>query len=464
MLGASPLAGFGRVRDVHRGGCLGYHENFARGDGFLQGCADRDDWTMKLIVVGLNHKTAPVALRERLAFPPEKIVSALARMLTLDGVREGVLLSTCNRVEFYGVTVQPEAGIATVRHWLAQHHDISPDTLFPHLYSHEADDAVRHGMRVAASLDSLVVGETQILGQMKQAYRDAMEAKAAGTMLSKFFHLAFRTAKRIRTETGIARHPVSIASVAVTLARKIFGRLEGHTCLLLGAGEMCELAARHLRAHGVTILVANRTLARAQRLAETFQGEAFALADREAILHRADIVIASTGSSTSLVTAAMVRAALKQRRQRPQFHIDIAVPRDLDPEIGDVDNAFLYDIDDLSKIVASNRDDRGQEVRAAEAMVTQAMPEFAQWLDTLDVVPTLVALRHQCEAMRDQALAKTVAGWPDLTPDEQQRLEALGRLLVNKMLHAPLSQLRKLAAEPDGTLYVDAARRLFKLE
>ena len=419
---------------------------------------------MKLIVVGLNHKTAPVALRERLAFPAAEIIPALMRLLALKDIHEGVLLSTCNRVELYCVCAHPDEGIATVSRWLAAYHAIETDDLYLHLYSYDGEEALSHGIRVAASLDSLVVGEAQILGQMKQAYRDASEAGTSGAVLNKFFHLAFQIAKRIRTETGIARHPVSIASVAVTLARKIFGRLEGHTCLLLGAGEMCELAARHLASQGVTILVANRTLSRAQQLAETFNGQAYALETRNEILYLADIVIASTGAAYHLVTPAMVRTALKQRRQRPQFYIDIAVPRDLDPEIGDVDNAFLYDVDDLSQIVTSNKSDRGQEIEVAESIIAQALPSFTQWLDTLEVVPTLVALRHKLETIRDQSLEKTVARWPDLTPEEQERLEAMVRLLVNKILHSPLSQLRRLASEPDGALYVDAVRKLFKLE
>ncbi|MBF0161932.1 MAG: glutamyl-tRNA reductase [Magnetococcales bacterium] len=419
---------------------------------------------MKLIVVGLNHKTAPVAMREQLAFPAPELVPALEQLLALEGMQEGVLLSTCNRVELYGICRSAEDGIETVARWLSSLRQVEQDKLQPYLYSHVDKEAMGHGIRVAASLDSLVVGEAQILGQMKQAYRTAVECGAAKTILNKFFHLAFQVAKQIRTETGIARHPVSIASVAVTLARRIFGNLEGHTCLLLGAGEMCELAARHLLSHGVTILVANRTLQNAQALAATFHGQAYALQQLDDILPLADIVLSSTGSPTPLVSAPSVRAALKKRRQRPQFYIDIAVPRDLDPKISDVDNAFLYDIDDLSKIASENQQDRHQERQAAENLVLQAIPAFSQWLETLDVVPTLVALRHKLESVRDQEVARMVAGWPDLSPEGQKRLETLGRLLVNKILHTPLSQLRLLAAEPDGALYVDAVRKLFELE
>ncbi|MBF0183816.1 MAG: glutamyl-tRNA reductase [Magnetococcales bacterium] len=419
---------------------------------------------MKLIVVGLNHKTTPVALRERLAFANEEYPAALSNLLQQEGMQEGLLLSTCNRVEIYAVCGDPDSGVATVSQWLAQSRSVDTDTLLPHLYHHIGNDAVQHGMRVAASLDSLVVGEAQILGQMKQAYREAVAIGSARTVLNRYFHLAFQVAKQIRTETQIARHPVSIASVAVTLARKIFGELDGHSCLLLGAGEMCELAARHLSAQGVRIRVANRTLSRAQALAESFQGQGYALDELATILPQADIIISSTGSTLPLVSAAMVRAALKQRRQRPQFYIDIAVPRDLDPKISDVDNAFLYDIDDLAKIVADNQKDRSREMVAAEGMILGAVPSFSQWLETLEVVPTLVALRQKMEQLRDQEVAKAIAGWSDLNPEGQKRLESMARLLVNKILHSPLSQLRQLATEADGSRYVDATRKLFELE
>ncbi len=419
---------------------------------------------MKLIVVGLNHKTTPVALRERLAFASEELPAALQQLVAQEGLGEALLLSTCNRVELYGVCRDPDSGVASASRWLALNRGVEIDTLLPHLYSHVGTEAMQHGMRVAASLDSLVVGEAQILGQMKQAYRDAVASGTSRTVLNRYFHLAFQVAKQIRTETEIARHPVSIASVAVNLARKIFGELDGHTCLLLGAGEMCELAARHLSAQGVRIRVANRTLARAQTLAASFQGEGYALEDLAAILPQADIILSSTGSTLPLVSAAMVRTALKQRRQRPQFYIDIAVPRDLDPKISDVDNAFLYDIDDLAKIVAGHQKERSQGMVAAEAMILGAIPAFNQWLDTLEVVPTLVALRQKVEQMRDQEVARAIAGWSDLNPDGQKRLEAMARLLVNKILHSPLSQLRQLASEPDGSRYVDATRKLFELE
>ncbi|GAB0058506.1 Glutamyl-tRNA reductase [Candidatus Magnetaquicoccaceae bacterium FCR-1] len=419
---------------------------------------------MKIVIVGLSHKTAPVAVRERLAFSNEELPGCLAELRDMPGLREVALLSTCNRVEIYAAGPQPDKTAASIRAWLVQNRALEAEQLEAHLYQLDDRDAVRHGFRVAASLDSLVVGEAQILGQMKQAYQLANEAATSGAILEKFFQHAFHAAKQVRNETGIARNPVSIASAAVSLARRIFGDLKGCRCLLIGAGEMCELAARHLVTDGVSILVANRTLSRAVALADAFGGDAFVLSDLEAHLDKADIILSSTGATGHVVTASMIKAALKKRRQKPQFLIDIAVPRDLDPAIGDLDNAYLYDIDDLTRIVENNLKDRGREMTAAEVIVEQRCLEFMRWLETLDLAPVLTALREKLEGIRDQEVARTLASWPDISPDEQKRIEQLGRLLVNKILHAPLSRLRHLAAEPDGDLYVDAARQLFQLD
>ena len=419
---------------------------------------------MKIFVLGLSHKTAPVSVRERFAIPAGDCGRHLQGLMALREIAEAVLVSTCNRLEIYGACRDPVVGGAVASRWLATENNVEADSLSTHLYTWEGLDAVVHGFRVAASLDSLVVGEAQILGQMKQAYREAQTAKSSGPVLNKFFHQAFQTAKRVRTETEVARNPVSVASAAVLLARRIFGSLQGHTGLLVGAGEMCELAARHLVAQGVRIVVVNRTLARAQALADSFDGEAQPLEALGSILHQADILIASTGADTYLVQASMVQAALKRRRQRPQFYIDIAVPRDLDPEIGNVDNAYLYDIDDLARIVSENQKDRGRAITDAEAIIAETAPLFIQWLDGLEVVPTLVALRHKLEAMRDLELAKALAGWPNLAEEDRKRVELLLRLLVNKILHPPLSRLRQLSAGEDGGLYVDATRKLFELD
>jgi glutamyl-tRNA reductase len=417
---------------------------------------------MQIIIVGLSHKTAPVSLREKVA-ARSQLEQQLQELVALESVAEAVLLSTCNRFEVYFSCEEYEAGTVAVQNWMAQSNSIELAELTPHLYIYREEAAINHGFRVAASLDSLVVGEAQILGQLKEAFQAATESETTGTILNKLFHRLFQVAKKIRTQTEIAKNPVSIASVAVTLARRIFGKLQEHTCLLIGAGEMCELAAQHLHSQGVKILVVNRTLENAQTLANQFSGEGFALSQLTTQLPRADIIISSTGASQLMVQADMVKAALKNRRQRPQFYIDIAVPRDLDPKIAKVDNAFLYDIDDLKQIVEDNKDDRGREVGAAELIIQEETPAFMQWLNSLAVVPTVVALREQMEIIRDQELAKLHKNWPDISSDEQKKLEQFARLLVNKILHKPLKHLHDIANEDDSWLYIDAVRKLFEL-
>lgn len=419
---------------------------------------------MKIIVVGLSHHTAPVTLREKVSETFDEQDQALHQLIALESLKESLLVSTCNRLELYAVCSEPETGIQAIQTWLAQRHGLDPVELTPHLYAHQDAKAIRHGFRVAASLDSLVVGEAQILGQMKQAFQEATEAGTAGRILQKFFQHQFQVAKKVRTQTGIARHPVSIASVAVNLARRIFGQLRGHTCLLIGAGEMVELAAQHLVSQGVSILVVNRTLDRAIHLANRYQGEGFDLTQLPAQLQRADIILSSTGASGLIVQADAVKSALKKRRQRPQFYIDIAVPRDLDPAIGQIENAFLYDIDDLKQIVDDNKDGRSREIDGAEQIVQEEAAAFLRWQESLSVVPTVVALREKMERLRDAELARLQREWPDLKEEEKKKLEAFSRLLVNKMLHPPLTRLRQMASEPDSELYVDTTRKLFELD
>ncbi|HIJ85018.1 MAG: glutamyl-tRNA reductase [Magnetococcales bacterium] len=419
---------------------------------------------MKILIVGLNHKTAPVAIREKIAPGDDQLTEWLQALTGLEGVEEGLVLSTCNRFEVWLVCSRVEYAQAVTIRLLAQKSHMAAESLEPHLYIHEGEAAVAHGYRVAASLDSLVVGEAQVLGQVKQAWQRASEAGSCGSVLGRYCHQVFRVAKKIRSETGLAKNPVSIASVAVSLARKIFGALEGHVCLLIGAGEMCELAARHLAGQGVRILVANRTLERAQELAGRFDGEAFGLCDLERRLAEADIIISSTGAMRPIVGADMVRAALRQRRYRSQFYIDIAVPRDLAPEIAQIDNAFLYDIDDLEKISRDNRKDRNQEVEAAEAIVRSGVAEFLTWARSLDVVPTLVALRKSLETIRDQEVEKALKGWTPLTQEDRERVANMARVLVNRILHVPLTQLREQGSGEDGASLVEAAKKLFRLD
>ncbi|MBF0610340.1 MAG: glutamyl-tRNA reductase [Magnetococcales bacterium] len=419
---------------------------------------------MKLAVIGISHKTAPIALREKLAFAGDGLVEQLAQLVTLPLVSEAAILSTCNRVEIYFATNEPEEGTRQVIQWLADHHGLNVADILQHTYQFSDEGAVRHGFRVASSLDSLVLGEPQILGQMKQAFQTAFNAGTTRHTLNRYFHRAFQVAKRVRSETAIAENPVSIAYAAVELARKIFGNLNNHTCLLVGAGEMCELAARHLVTHGIKqVLVTNRTYSRAVRLASEFDGQAFPMEELPSQLERADIILSSTGATTFVITPPMVSAALKRRRQKPMFFIDIAVPRDIDPQVGKLDSAFLYDIDDLNQIVENNRKERGQAAAAAEAIVAQETPEFLSWQESLSVVPAVVALRQYMEGIRDEELTKAFASWSTLPPQEQEKVAKLTRLIINKILHTPTSRLKSLSTSEDAPLYVETLRRLFNL-
>ncbi|MGN7613324.1 glutamyl-tRNA reductase [Magnetococcales bacterium HHB-1] len=420
---------------------------------------------MKIAIIGLSHKTAPVELRERFALSPGAYPEQLEKFASLESILESVILSTCNRSEFYFCTHNSDQGVAEVITWLSQISQISKEKLRPHLYTHIGEAAIQHGFRVAASLESQIVGEPQILGQVKEAYLIAQKKKTVALWLNKFFHKAFQVAKRIRSETTIAENAVSISYAAVQLAQKIFGDLNGLCCLLIGAGEMCELAARHLVNQGIgRVLVANRTLANAETLAAQFKGKAYALDQLDSILNQADIVISSTGAQAPIVTEKMVKRALKKRRQTPMFLIDIAVPRDIDPKINDVESAFLYDIDDLSQIVEDNRAERKKAALEAQKIILEESQRFIHWQKGLNVVPTIVDLREKLDRLREQEVKKLLKAWPQHTAEDQKRVEKLARALVNKILHLPLSDLKKRATEENGACYIDATRHLFKLD
>ena len=420
---------------------------------------------MKILTVGLSHKTAPVELREKLSFDKGEIPACLASLVAQPAIDGGVILSTCNRVEIYTVTADLAKAFQNIQNWLAQNRQVERQLLDDHLYMHEDLAACRHGFRVAASLDSMMVGEPQILGQLKEAYQEAVAAKTTNFFLNKYFQATFSTAKRVRSETTIAENAVSISYAAVELAKKIFGDLSGHSCLLIGAGEMCELAARHMIASGVTeVLVTNRTESRAANLATQLGGQSFPLPTLAENLHRADIILASTGSPDYLISAQMVKDAVKRRRHKPMFFIDIAVPRDLDPEIASVAGAYLFDIDDLEQTISTNKKIRDQAAAEAELIIDAEIINFTAWQSSLTSVPTIVALKKQLEDLRDQQLAATLANWPDHTAADKKRVEDMARLMVNKILHNPMTNLRKIANEEDAGLYVDTVRKLFSLD
>ena len=420
---------------------------------------------MNIVVVGLSHKTAPVEIREKVTFPADKMAGYLKDLTNRKGVSEGVILSTCNRVEVIAIVSHIQEGIEELKGFIAQSNGISSDILDNHLYSHTSEDGIKHVFRVASSLDSMVVGEPQILGQMKDAYQNALEHNVTGIILNKFFRKAFSVAKRVRTETNIASSAVSISYAAVELAKKIFGDLADKRVLLIGAGEMCELAAKHFVNSGIKeILVTNRTHSRAEKLAADFGGKALLFDNIELDLDEVDIILSSTGSPVHIINAAQVKQALKKRRNRPMFFIDIAVPRDIDPEINNLDNAYLYDIDNLQGVVQSNMKERAKEATAAEAIIAVEIGQFHKWLRTLDITPTIVSLREKLEGIRRQEIDKLLANLEELSDKQKKVIESATNAMINKVLHMPISNLKKMADTAEGDLHIDSARKLFDLD
>jgi glutamyl-tRNA reductase len=417
-----------------------------------------------IVLVGLNHHTAPVEIRERLAFANGQLESALRRLLAVDGVAEGAILSTCNRVEVVACGSDPATVGSALPGFLAREHGIPEALLAGHLYTHGGREAVRHLFRVAASLDSMVVGEPQILGQMKEQYAAAAAAGASGQVLHRCFHRSFSIAKRIRTETGIAEKAVSIGSAAVELARGIFDRFAEKSALLIGAGTMAELTARQLLSQGVgSIMVANRTFEHAIDLARDLGGMPVPWDRLARYLPLADLVIAAAGGEDFLLRRAAVDEAIRERRHRPMFLIDLAVPRSIEPDLNTLDNVYLYDIDDLEGVVSENRGARAREAAKAETMVEAEVDAFWRWFSSLDVVPTIVALRDKVEAIRRRELERSLAALGDVDPRQRAVIERLTTAIVNKVLHGPVTALRRHQADPAESFYVEAARRLFRL-
>ncbi|MBA1290061.1 glutamyl-tRNA reductase [Pseudomonas japonica] len=400
---------------------------------------------MAFLALGINHKTASVDVRERVAFTPEQLVEALQQLCQRTGTREAAILSTCNRSELY--IEQSSAQAEAVLEWLADYHQLSAADLRACAYVHEDADAVRHMMRVAAGLDSLVLGEPQILGQMKSAYAVAREAGTVGPLLGRLFQATFSAAKQVRTDTAIGENPVSVAFAAVSLARQIFSDLQRSQALLIGAGETITLVARHLHEQGVKrIVVANRTLERAKVLAEEFGAHAVLLADIPQELINSDIVISSTASQLPILGKGAVESALKQRRHKPIFMVDIAVPRDIEPEVGELDDVYLYTVDDLHEVVAENLKSRQGAAQAAEEMVAGGVNDFMARLRELAAVDVLRAYRRQGERLRDEELQKAQRLLAN-GGNAEDVLMQLARGLTNKLLHAPSVQLKKLSAE-----------------
>jgi glutamyl-tRNA reductase len=420
---------------------------------------------MHLTLVGLSHKTAPIEIREKLTFPAHRQADALSLLCSTDQVAEAVILSTCNRTEIYAVTAGEDSGVDAVIDFMAEYHDLDRHELIRYLYITRGEAVVKHLFRVVASLDSMVIGEAQILGQVKEAYDHSFENGASGRAFNRLFRQSFEVGKRVRTETEIGENAVSISYAAVELARKVFDSLEGRTILVLGAGKMSELTAKHLLSNGVkAVLVANRTYERAVELATRFDGEAIRYDDLFTRMAEADIVITSTAAQHYVITREAVAATLKARGGRPLFLIDIAVPRDIEPTVNDLSNVFLYDIDDLNGVVESNLEERMREARRAETIIEEEISTFLEWLESLEVVPTITAIRDKAEVIREAELGKALKRLGNLSEKDRQTVEALTCAITKKILHGPTERLRQAASTKDGYTVVETARRLYGLE
>lgn len=420
---------------------------------------------MNVFLVGVSHKTAPVNIRERLHFPESRLPEALSLLCSHYEFQESMILSTCNRVEVVACATAESDRVRQVKDFLCHFHQVSYDTLREFLYDFSHIDAVRHIFRVAASLDSMMLGEPQILGQVKNAFSTAQSAGTIGTMLSQLMGRAFFVAKRVRSETSIASSAVSISYAAVELAKKIFNELKGRTVLILGAGKMSELAAKHLATSGVSkVLVWNRTYQRAVELAEVFRGEAIRTEELFKHIERADIIISSTGSPSFILNRADGERIIHLRKNRPVFIIDIAVPRDVDPEINKVSNIFLYDIDDLRNVIDANLRQRQRAAQSAEEIVRQEVEFFLDHSRTRDATPAIVMLREHWETIRKEELAKSRKRLGDLSREQEAALESLTQSLMNKMLHGPTSELKRLSHQPAGQDHISAIKRMFGLK
>lgn len=410
---------------------------------------------MSILLVGVNHKTAPVEIRERLAFNDEACANGLRHLVDGDVVREGLIVSTCNRVEILSATAsdQLEFGAGRLTQFLDTSGRLPAGFLDQHLYRHTNEDAVRHLFRVAASLDSMVVGEPQVLGQVRHAYALAVRAGTAGRVLNRLVHHTFRVAKRVRNETGIAANAVSISYMAVELGKKIFDALKGCTVMLIGAGEMAELSARHLVNAGVSrVIIANRTEETARQVAEGFGAIAISLDQLDQFLTEADVVICSTGAPTYVLTEERTRKAVERRRNRPTCLIDISVPRNIDPNVGKIPNVFLFDIDDLESVISSNIREREREAERAELIVQSEAMQFQQKLRLMDVGPSIGALREKLQDMARAEMARQRKKLGPLTNDQEAAIESLLMSTVNKISHPILNQMRRFyeTGEPDA--------------
>jgi len=413
---------------------------------------------MSLITLGINHKTAPLELRERLAFTPQSLPEALLSLKKLDHVEEASILSTCNRTEIYCATT--EDNDQKIVQWFSQFHGLDADQFKEHLYIHSHEETIRHAMEVACGLDSMILGEPQIAGQMKAAYALANENGTIGQLLGKLYQRAFAVSKQVRTDTDIGSSPVSVAFAAVSLAKQIFGSLEKTTVLLVGAGETIELAARHLHAQGVEkIIIANRSIERAQKLADEFHGKAISLQHISDHLYHCDIVISSTASPLPIIGKGTVERALKQRKHEPIFMVDLAVPRDIEPEVSKLDDVYLYSVDDLKSVIEENMENRQQAAEQAREIIDIQVNHFLDWQRSLGAVDVIAQIRQQTQKLSEEVLNRAkkqlAAG-----QRAEEVLDYLAYTLTNKFLHQPSTHLRQ-ASQDDRDDILDIAQHLF---
>jgi glutamyl-tRNA reductase len=417
-----------------------------------------------IILIGINHKTAPVALREKLSFSRDDTLAALETLKQDPGIKEVLVFSTCNRTEILYVA-QKKGTVDAMISFLSCCKQIPAAEFVPALYILRKDEAVRHLFRVASSLDSMMVGEPQILGQIKQAYRTAVEAGTSGVLLNRMMHKSFSVAKKVRKETGIGDNAVSISYAAIELAHKIFSDLSTKTVMLLGAGEMAELAVEHLISHNVKqIRVCNRTFENALTLAKRFNGQALGFEERESALAQVDIIISSTGATGYVITADQVKKAMKKRQYQTLFFIDIAVPRDIDPAINKLSNVYVYDIDDLKTIVASNIEQRENETVKAERFVAEAVIRFRHWLDSLAIVPTIKAINDKVTVIVDMECDKTLSHLSHLPEADQDAIRRMTRAIASRVIHDPIVFLKNTGGHRDDSMYLNVARQLFNLD
>lgn len=418
---------------------------------------------MHLLLVGISHRTAPVELRERLDFQARGLENALTTLGNRHVASEAVIVSTCNRAELYAACEDLTAGRNAIADFISEYHGIDRSAVLPHVYDVTDLEAARHLFRVAAGLDSLVVGEPQILGQVKDAHTAAAAARTSGTFLNRLFHSSFAVGKRVRTETGLGSGAVSVSFAAVSLSKKIFGDIKGRNVLVIGAGEMGKLTALHMKSQGVHhVTIVSRTIAHAARTAEAIGGASAApWEELDTLLGAADIVITATGAATAILTKAHLEAVMRPRRNRPLFIIDIAMPRDVEAAAGDIEQVFLYNIDDLQATVRENLARRASEVTRAESIVDEEVEKFGQWLRARGAIPTVVALRQRFESIRKAELERLAAALP---PEARGRVDDITRLIVEKLLLTPTEQLKSVSDPETVGTYSEALTRLFNLD